>query len=164
MPKKTKPTKLTPGVVIISAPFGALSGGFTGSLGKASCSFFNSSVTSTVGGFATFAAVGAIATPLVVMSSLLVNHFIDNSDFLSRHPNAQRFMKDTSTLLLELAAVAAAAAMLGTPVGATVLCMMVIPAACYLLSTLCTAINTCLSSDKEEEDELEGSDRLCLTA
>lgn len=149
-------SSLTPGKIVaataLGVPFGALGGGILGSLGKALFSFFDAPLASTVGDFGTFAGIGAIAYPLKLLPSLLVNHLIDNSAFLARNPNVKAFVSETSSLLLSLAAVTAAAALLGTPLAATVISMMVIPAALYVLSTVCSVINACLSLNADEED------------
>ena len=149
-------TPFTPGAILVNAaleiPAGALVGGIQGSLGKALFSFFNAPLASTVGGFGTFAGIGAIAYPLIFLPKLLADHLIDNSAFLARNPNFKAFVSETSSLLVSLGAVTAAAALLGTPLAPTVISMMVIPAVLYVLSTVCNVINACLGLNADEED------------
>jgi hypothetical protein len=149
--------RLTPGGIIvagaISAPFGALAGGIFGSLGQYAVSFFNPAMASVAGSFATFAGIGAIAAPLIIIPRILLDHVLNRSAFLAQRPNFKEFIQDTTSLLLNLAVVATAAAIIGSPIGPTILCMMIIPAAIYLLSTLCRAINACLNNADEYEHE-----------
>lgn len=156
MPKSEKIEPLTPGGLIIAgaiaAPFGALFGGVEGVLGRYGLSFFNPVMASAAGTFGTFAAMGAIAAPLLIIPKLLTDHFLNKSSFLNQHPNLKGFLADTNALLLSLAATATAALILGLPpLGATVISMMIIPAALYALSTLCRFINICLNLEAEED-------------
>lgn len=130
------------GYSLLAAPAGALVSGISGSLGKWGLSLFNPSIVSSAGGLATFAGIGAIAAPLLILPKLLIDHFVINkSVFLELNPNLKEFVQDTSDLLLTLGAVTAAAAMLGSPLGVTVLCLMVVPAILYVLNTIVNAVN-----------------------
>jgi hypothetical protein len=165
MPKKSELT--TEGVLLtglVAAPIGALGGGIFGCLGNSALSFFNPALASTVTGFATFASLGAIALPLMLLPKYLTDHFINNSKFLNRHPHLKGFIQDTTDVLLCLGAVTSAALILGTPLGATVISMMVIPAAIYLLSNLCRVVNALVNATTTNValDESEEQATLCM--
>ena len=168
---KTGTATLPPvaGVLIaeaIAAPVGALVYGVTGILGKSCLSFFNSSAASAVGGFSTFAAVGAIAAPLAILPHKISDHLITNSSFLKKHPFLQKFLSDTVYLLLNLASVTAATAMLSLPLVPTVMCAMIIPAAFYLLNQLINVIQACIApkSSLAEQQQIEGAPKELLIA
>ena len=157
MTNKKDKVRLTPGKVLVGAAFsvpcGALFGGIMGSFGKAAVSLFNPAVANAAGTFVSFAGMGAIAAPLIIIPRLITDHFLNKSAYLASNPNLKSFLQDTTTLLLNLAAVATAAAIIGSPIGPAVLCMMIIPAAIYLLSTICNVVNACLYSDVQREPE-----------
>jgi hypothetical protein len=139
--------KLTPCKIVTKgateAAFGALLYGASGYIGRYGVSFFSPSVACAVGSFATFAALGAVAAPLMLLPKLLTDLLIERSDYLNRNPHLKVFVIDTTRLLLQIAAVAAAAAILTTPIGPTIICMMVIPAIYYVLKTICDLVNNC---------------------
>jgi hypothetical protein len=154
MPKMSnRYTKVNPATIVVNgaieAGCGAVLGGLSGLIGQYGVSFFSSVVANAAGSFGTFAALGAIAAPLVFLPQLLANYAIENNDYLNKHPYFKDFLKDTSRLVLQIGAVAAAAAMLSTPIGPTVICMMVIPAIYYLLSSICNAINALSDYDEK---------------
>lgn len=134
---------------VVAVPVGALGHGVQGIIGKACYSFFNSSATSAVGGFATFAGVGAIAAPLVVIPVMIAHLLIDNSSFLQQHPGLQSVIKDTTILLLNLASVTAAAAILSLPIVPTVMCLMIVPAIAFVLTQLFRAISAAVDYSNE---------------
>lgn len=147
--KNNKPnSELTPGAIVfgaaLSAPVGALCGGITGSLGKLSLSLFSPGIGG-FGSFATFAGIGAIAAPLTILPKLLTDYLYNNSAYLKKHPYLKSFLKDTTGMLLSAGAIAAAAAMISSPIGLSVACMMVIPTIFYVLKTLCNVINSFLA-------------------
>lgn len=137
----------------VVAPIGALVGGISGGLGKCAVSFFNPAMASAAGSFLTFAAVGAIAAPLMILPKLITDYLINKSHFLNKHQNLKEFLENTSTFLLTLGAVAASAAILGTPIGPTIICMMVIPAVLYAINAICSAINAFFNPDEVKDDE-----------
>lgn len=156
-----KTTDLTPGGVIgnaiISMPFGALAGLVSGSLGKVGISFFSSSMASAAGTAATFAGVGAIAAPLVIIPVYIVNKILANNannEFLKTRPKLAKFLADTANFLITLGAVTASATLLGASWPATIMAMMVIPTIIYALSTLCNVINACFDACKTPESNL----------
>lgn len=125
----------------IEAVTGAGLGGVSGFFGKAAISMFNHSAVHHVGSLTTFAAVGAIAAPLIFIPTLISDYLIEESESLRRCPNLKSFLKDTARLCLQIGAVASAAAMMSTPIGPTVLCMMIIPAIFYLVKSICNLVN-----------------------
>lgn len=144
MPSANKPKVTTShiaGVALCEAAAGAALGGISGLFGKLGLSIFNPTLASAAGSFLTFATVGAIAAPLVILPTILSDCLIENMAFLEKRPNAKEFIKDTSKLLLQIAAIAAAAAILSTPIGPTVICMMVIPVIYYVLKSICNLVN-----------------------
>lgn len=148
--------KLTAGHVLghaaLSVPVGALVYPLFGSLGKFALSFFDSSMASCAGSFGTFAAMGAIAAPLVIIPSIIKDHFLDHSEFLKNYPNLKGFLNATSSFLINLGAITAAAAMLSIPVfGATVISMLIIPAVCNALMALYHTIQGALDYCQKEE-------------
>jgi hypothetical protein len=147
---------LTPGELIIAggilAPLGALFGGINGILGRYSLSFFNPVLASAAGTFGTFAAMGAIAAPLMIVPKHLTEHFLNKNEYLKEHPNLQGLLLDTNKLLLSMGAVTTAALLLGLPpLGASVIAMMIIPAIVFALSSICRLVNLCRNTDIEED-------------
>ncbi len=156
MPKRgTYRPLTTEGVIvdsIISVPFGALFGGVAGSLGKGALSFFSPAMASAAGNFATFAGVGMIAAPLTIIPNFIINNLLARSDFLKKHPNLASFVANTADFLITLGAVTVGAALLSASLPATLISMMIIPTALYVLNTLCNLINACLhGADKQLE-------------
>lgn len=139
------PAKLTKTHIVkraaVEAVTGAVVGGFSGLFGKFGVSIFNPAVAHAAGSFSTFAAVGAIAAPLVFIPTIISDCLIEESEFLNRSPHVKEFVKDTARLALQLGAIASAAAMLSTPIGPTIICMMVIPAIYYMLKSICNLVN-----------------------
>ena len=157
MPSSNKPKvpqQLTPGGLIatsiLSAPFGYLAGGISGSIGRWGVSFFNPAIASVAGTFGTFGGMGALSAPLMIIPGLLLNHAFNKSKFLNENPNLKAFLTETAGLLLNVATTSAAAAILGfPPFGATTICMMALPVTLYALKQLCNAVNACLASGND---------------
>lgn len=140
---KAQVVKRAAGEAIIG---GAL-GGVCGLFGKWGLSFFNPAMTSVVGSVGTLVATGAIAAPLIFIPTIITDCLIENSEALKQSPHTKEFLKDTARLLLQIAGVAAAAAILSTPIGPTVVCMMVIPAIYYALKSICNVVNSMYESE-----------------
>lgn len=159
MPKKNN---ISPDYVvaasIVAAPVGALLGCVNGSIGNFALSFFNPVMANSIKHVVvTSAALGAIALPLMILPKYLTDHFINNSKFLRKNPNLHGFVKETTDILITLGSVATAAVLLGTPFAASVVSMMIIPAAMYALSTLCLAINAVVNAKESSESQVPTS-------
>lgn len=126
---------------------GAALGGVSGLIGRWGVSFFNPGVASAVGSAGTLFAMGAIAAPLIMLPSIIANCLIEESDILRKSPHMREFLKDTARFALQVAGVAAAAAMLSTPIGPAVICMMVIPAIFYALKSICNVVNALFENE-----------------
>ncbi|MBA2649850.1 MAG: hypothetical protein H0U75_09715 [Legionella sp.] len=120
---------------------GALLGGVSGLSGKMGLSFFESNIGHAAGPFLTFAKVGAIAACISFIPTIGINLAIDNIYSLEERPNLKEFLKDTANFAIQIGAIAAAAALLSTPIGPTVICMLVIPALFYFVKSICNIIN-----------------------
>lgn len=143
---------------IAAAGVGALFGGIRGSVGKCGLSFFNPALASTAGTFFTFAGVGAIALPLAMIPMKIKKLLLENSTFLSDKPVLKQFIDLTSSALIVLTSVTAAATILGTPLGTTLLCMMMLPLTIDTLALLATGLQACLKTCSPTEDHT-----LCAT-
>jgi hypothetical protein len=138
-------------------PVAALGGGIQGFAGRTALSFFNPVMAGVAGSFASFAGMGAIACPLIIIPHLLTAHFFNKSAFLNTHPNLKGVLLSTNNLLLTLGAVTTAAVLLGMPsLGATVIAMMIVPTLMFALSTLYHAVKACIDlrapAEAAEED------------
>jgi len=141
----------------VAVPVGAVCHGIFGSLGKFSLSFFNPSLASCAGTFSTFAGVGAIALPLVIIPKLLKAKFFDNSSMLEDYPVLKNQLSKISDVFISIGSVATAALILGIPpFGATVISIMVIDVAVTALKALYTLASACLNDDcaNDVQDEL----------
>ena len=151
MPTQNKPLNASDVILtsVVSMPFGALLGGISGVLGKGAISFFSPAVASAAGTFGSFAGVGLIAAPLTIIPSFISRHLLSRVDFLNKNPRLYSFVADTADFLITFGAVAAGAALLSSTFPATLMAMMIIPAAIYALKTLCNAINACFGLKPE---------------
>ena len=136
--------------LIVGAAGGVLVGGALGSLGKWTLAFFNPGF-SNVSNFATFTGVGAIAFPLVTLSTLFSNHYMNKSEYLKSYPNLHSFLINAIDLVVALAAVTAAAAIVGSPIIPTVACTMLIPTIAYVLGMIACGVNAFLPVNKESK-------------
>lgn len=138
------------GSSLVAAPFNAVFGGINGMIGRSSISFFNPIIASTAGSFGTFAVMGALTLPLVILPSILIDHAFKNSTFLSNYPKTKDFLHDSATLLTNFAAISTAALVMGLPpFGITVLCMMVVPTLLFVLKQICNVVHDCLNKEAE---------------
>ncbi|WP_133136853.1 hypothetical protein [Legionella rowbothamii] len=120
---------------------GAIGGGILGIIGKYAGSFFVPELVSGAGGFSAFAGVGALAALLKWLPELLTNQYIDKNVFLKEHPHLQSIIKNSSGLAYSFASVAASAALVGSPVGPTLACMMLLPMICWALNVIRDVMN-----------------------
>lgn len=133
---------------IVAMPFGALLGGLSGIGGRCAISFFSPAMASAAGTFSTFAGVGLIAAPLMLIPSYITNRLLSKIDFLKAHPKLAAFLADTADFLITLGAVAAGTALISSAFPATLLSVMIIPAVVYALKTLCNVLNVCLGEEE----------------
>lgn len=152
--------------LVLFVPVSALSNGITGTIGKYAYSFFNPAATQAMGGFGTFAGIGALAFPLAYIPTLISNHFLDKSSFLTEHSELKSFLKSSLGFVYSLAATAVAAAIIGSPIGTSVICTMVIPAMILGLATIVHSIGYALSRALTADADLHGGSAedfsLCL--
>jgi hypothetical protein len=148
--------KLTPAGVAIGAAFevgkGALFGGLTGFAGNAALSFFTPATKLGLS-FGTYASLGAIATPIMLLPQLIKNFLFSKSEYLNKHPNLKSVLSDTLDTLFYLGAVSAATAIMGTPFALTVASLMVIPTLLLALSVYCGVVNAVSDGLREKNAE-----------
>lgn len=120
---------------------GALGGGIVGVLGKFTGSFFAPGLVNGAGGFMAFAGVGALAALLRWIPELLTNQYIENNAFLKEHPHLQSIIKESSKLAYWSASIAASAALVGSPVGPSLVCMTLLPLIGWAVDLITDVIN-----------------------
>lgn len=140
---------------IVAAPIGALVGGASGIVGRGAISFFNPAVATAAGTLGTFAGVGLIAAPLMVIPNYITRHLLSQSEFLKKHPNFAAILEDTSEYLYTLGAVAVGAGLISSAILPTMAAMMLVPSIVYALHLICNVINACLGvSPKKDQSEV----------
>ncbi|CAM4454812.1 MAG: hypothetical protein LEGION0403_FIIPPAGN_01265 [Legionella sp.] len=137
-PVSAKDVLLTAGSQAID---GAIGGGVVGVLGKFTGSFFAPGLVSGAGGFIAFAGVGALAALLKWLPEVLTDRYIENNAFLHEHPHLQSIIKASSELAYGFASVAASAALVGSPIGPTLACLMLLPVVVWALRAITEVVN-----------------------
>ncbi len=128
------------------AGVGGVFGGVGGIVSKYAYSFFKPEIIISASDFAVFAGVGALAALLKWIPQLLTKDYLNNNDYLETHLNLKSFIEHSLNLAYSFAAVAASAVLIGSPVGPTVACMMLIPTITWVLSTLNYGLSACISA------------------
>lgn len=118
------------------AGVGAVYGGIGGVISKYAYSFFSPEMVNNAGSCLSFAGVGALAALLKWIPQLLTKDYLNNNDYLAEHINLKSFIEKSLNLTYSFAAVAASAALIGSPVGPTVACMMLLPTIAWVLTSL----------------------------
>lgn len=141
----------------LSLPVGYVFSGIEGVLGRTAISFFNSGIASQAGTFATFGSVGLISCPLTFVSSTLADYLIDHSEFLATRPNLKSVVQTSINFLTDILTIEIAAVALGMPpFGATVISLLVIPAAISSFRLLSSGIRllteNCLANEQTLND------------
>jgi hypothetical protein len=128
----------------------AVVGAASGAAGRWGLAFFRPELATTALSYGHYAAMGAVALPLAVLPSLLIDKLTKDSKFFEAHPIFKQAVKDTASLLTVAGGVAGAAFMLSAPIMTTMISMMVIPAALYALSMLKHAFDALKPAEKKE--------------
>ncbi|MDR3501016.1 MAG: hypothetical protein P4L79_00360 [Legionella sp.] len=125
---------------------GAVCGGLGGVVSQYAYSFFSPEMVSNAGGFLSFAGVGALAAILKWIPQLLTKDYLNNHNYLAEHINLKSFIENSLNLVYSCAAVAASAALIGSPVGPTVACLMLFPTITWVLTSLSDGLSACITA------------------
>ncbi|CAM4454768.1 MAG: hypothetical protein LEGION0403_FIIPPAGN_01264 [Legionella sp.] len=131
---------------VTEAGVGAVFGGLAGVVSQYAYSFFSPELVSHAGDVLSFAGVGALAALLKWLPQLLTKDYLNDNDYLAAHPHLKSFIENSLNLAYSFAAVAASAALIGSPVGPTVACMMLVPAINWVLICLNEVLSVCVTS------------------
>lgn len=128
---------------------GAIVGLVIGCHGSYLVSFFNESLATIISAnFLRLCGIGAISFPLSYLSESLTTHFFLENEFMKQYPNLKTFIEKTNSLLFQLCATTVAAAMLGAPLGVTVISMTIIPTIVYVIEVISTAFKALLGENQ----------------
>lgn len=128
------------------AGMGAVYSGISGVVSKYAYSFFRPEMVSNAGGFLSFAGVGALAALLKWIPQLLTKDYLNNNDYLAEHTNLKSFIEKSLNLAYTFAAVAASAALIGSPVAPTLACTMLLPTVTWVLTSLNDGLSACITA------------------
>ncbi len=134
-----------------AVPIGAIHCAVFGIIGKWTYSFFNHAPVNAIANLGAFACMGAIAYPLMIIPMIFTHWLLNKSSFLNQHPRVLDFLKDCFEFAYTAAAVAASAAILGSPIGPAVLGIMIIPAMLLAFKGIVTVVEH-LMEDKTNKE------------
>lgn len=132
--------KLSSLELLLSFSAGGVVVGINGWIGKDAYSFFNPVAAQSVGGFGSLVGMGLLVYPLAIIPTLVTRTMLDKSAYFKNYPLLKEFIKDSLSLAYCLAAVAATAAIVGNPIGASLVCYSIVPAILTVLNTLANVI------------------------